>query len=779
MPKKSTGNVHNHNDPLLYTALFKRKFVKVFTGGSSLAPIDATSPNGNVSQNGLRDSISCSIALNGGVDLGGGRTPSPTPPSMVRASLSALSLRKSPCLENCLACDNDKASNRRVSNITFSTVTSATGLPTIAAEPSRPRSSSYWKPQQHIKQECSVTSASVPHIPSDNGSGGGVQMTGKTECKSTVNNIKSTDDSTELATASRKSEEENALTSSVAVSSLPSQSTAIAQTVQQQNKIGGANSSKLFNNITGNLKDGSASTTPISSPQFRRLEGLQNSNKNVTTSGVEANPTSNHVPSTAEEQLERRRRPPLRLNDTSANKAVNFHKKHLKHTESKITEEEADLSSEQSTSSGATEDSQLLVIKTADGNVFDRSELERDEYLRRISEWGFPIFAFAERHNRTVLSRITYAIFKEANLFRIFKLSPTKFFNFFHSLESGYWDIPYHNRIHAADVLHGTFYLTCHPVRAFVGRPSTPETPEIALDSAPLPLSQSMNTLELMALFTAAAMHDFDHPGRTNAFLVASEDKKAILYNDRSVLENHHAAESWRLLCQSQNNFIENLDSAETKRFRYLVLEYILATDLKQHFDIIMQFNEKAPDIDLTNESDRVLLSQMLIKFADINSPAKPYPLHRQWTERICQEFYEQGDEEQQRKMPVSPYMDRQHPAVAKLQDSFIAHIVNPLAVALNEAGLLPVLPGLEEPELIINLKHNHSKWLYEIEEEQSSFEGESTTSEEGSVIENNSVLNQNNNCENKGQSRNKIKSPFDISEKNCQQPAMDFSFKI
>ncbi|PIO53386.1 hypothetical protein TELCIR_25280, partial [Teladorsagia circumcincta] len=33
-------------------------------------------------------------------------------------------------------------SKPRVSNITFSTVTSATGLPTIAAEPCRPRSSS-------------------------------------------------------------------------------------------------------------------------------------------------------------------------------------------------------------------------------------------------------------------------------------------------------------------------------------------------------------------------------------------------------------------------------------------------------------------------------------------------------------------------------------------------------------------------------------------------------------------------------------------------------------
>lgn len=171
-----------------------------------------------------------------------------------------------------------------------------------------------------------------------------------------------------------------------------------------------------------------------------------------------------------------------------------------------------------------------------------------------------------------------------------------------------------------------------------------------------------------------------------------------VIFNYRSVLENHHAAESWRLLSQKQNNFIETLDSAETKRFRYLVLEYILATDLKQHFDIIMSFNDKSAEMDLTSESDRVLISQMLIKFADINSPAKPFGLHRQWTDRICQEFYEQGDEEKRRKIAISPYMDRKEPAVAKLQDSFIAHIVNPLVMALNEAGLLPILPGLEEP---------------------------------------------------------------------------------
>ena len=32
----------------------------------------------------------------------------------------------------------------------------------------------------------------------------------------------------------------------------------------------------------------------------------------------------------------------------------------------------------------------------------------------------------------------------------------------------------------------------------------------------------NFQALELMALYTASAMHDFDHPGRTNAFLVTT-----------------------------------------------------------------------------------------------------------------------------------------------------------------------------------------------------------------------------------------------------------------
>ncbi|OQR75070.1 cGMP-inhibited 3' [Tropilaelaps mercedesae] len=94
--------------------------------------------------------------------------------------------------------------------------------------------------------------------------------------------------------------------------------------------------------------------------------------------------------------------------------------------------------------------------------------------------------------------------------------------------------------------------------------------------------------------------------------------------------------------------------------------------------------------LDWTNEADRLLVSEMAIKLSDINGPCKRRDIHVQWTHRIAQEFYEQGDEEQQLGLPISPFMDRSRPQLAKLQESFIKHLVAPLCNAYGQAGLLP-----------------------------------------------------------------------------------------
>ena len=75
-----------------------------------------------------------------------------------------------------------------------------------------------------------------------------------------------------------------------------------------------------------------------------------------------------------------------------------------------------------------------------------------------------------------------------------------------------------------------------------------------------------MSELEMLAVLLAALVHDVDHPGTTNNFhinqrsvqwrmttivencLHVFRSKYALLYNDRSVLENHHLYYAFSLL---------------------------------------------------------------------------------------------------------------------------------------------------------------------------------------------------------------------------------------
>ncbi|XP_067860836.1 cGMP-inhibited 3',5'-cyclic phosphodiesterase 3A isoform X2 [Heptranchias perlo] len=365
----------------------------------------------------------------------------------------------------------------------------------------------------------------------------------------------------------------------------------------------------------------------------------------------------------------------------------------------------------------------------------------------QLNNWNFPIFDLVEKTGSKcgrILSQVAFRLFEDTGLFEIFKIPLKEFMNYFHALENGYRDTPYHNRIHATDVLHAVWYLTTQPVPGLQTTMSDhssmsdsdsdsgithghmgfaiSKTYSVTEDRYGCVIA-NVPALELMALYVAAAMHDYDHPGRTNAFLVATSAPQAVLYNDRSVLENHHAAAAWNLfMSQQEYNFLVNLDHVEFKRFRFLVIEAILATDLKKHFDFLAEFNAKVneevgPGIDWANENDRLLVCQMCIKLADINGPAKCKELHLKWTEGIVNEFYEQGDEESSLGLPISPFMDRSAPQLAKLQESFITHIVGPLCNSYDSAGLIP------------------GRWVEDNDEEEEEEEDEEeaeTTEEEG-----------------------------------------------
>lgn len=52
----------------------------------------------------------------------------------------------------------------------------------------------------------------------------------------------------------------------------------------------------------------------------------------------------------------------------------------------------------------------------------------------------------------------------------------------------------------------------------------------------------AMTDLEQAVLLISGFVHDTDHPGYNNQYLVNTWDILALTYNDKSVLENHHIA---------------------------------------------------------------------------------------------------------------------------------------------------------------------------------------------------------------------------------------------
>jgi hypothetical protein len=61
----------------------------------------------------------------------------------------------------------------------------------------------------------------------------------------------------------------------------------------------------------------------------------------------------------------------------------------------------------------------------------------------------------------------------------------------------------------------------------------------------------------------------------------------AVLYNDRSVLENHHASMTSQVLLLKECNIIGGLTPEERKEFRRIVLSAILHTDMVNHRELL------------------------------------------------------------------------------------------------------------------------------------------------------------------------------------------------
>ena len=97
-----------------------------------------------------------------------------------------------------------------------------------------------------------------------------------------------------------------------------------------------------------------------------------------------------------------------------------------------------------------------------------------------------------------------------------------------------------------------------------------------------------MNDMDIFLTLMSGAAHDIDHPGSNNLFETKTRSKLAILYNDQSVLENHHSASFFFLLDNPKTNcnIFKGFSEKERGDARKAIVENILCTDMSKHMAI-------------------------------------------------------------------------------------------------------------------------------------------------------------------------------------------------
>eukprot|EP00164_Ancoracysta_twista_P004092 GFYU01005495.1.p1 GENE.GFYU01005495.1~~GFYU01005495.1.p1 ORF type:complete len:1223 (+),score=327.84 GFYU01005495.1:479-4147(+) len=243
------------------------------------------------------------------------------------------------------------------------------------------------------------------------------------------------------------------------------------------------------------------------------------------------------------------------------------------------------------------------------------STAERQALMRRFSEVDCAIYELSTDEKILCL----HHVYHKVGIGNGFNLEPETLTNFFNSVKDNYQACPYHNFDHGVEVVHGMFVI---------------------LDE--LGVSQFLTSLEILSLLVVGLCVDVDHPGLDNNYQCEARTELAVLYNDTSVLENHHAALCWKLISSPGTNISGAVSRMQATTMRKIIVPSILNTDMSQHDDFIARFKGMVDSgvrlgMFLTPEN-RDLMFQALVKSALFMRTQKAFPIARTWSSKLGSE---------------------------------------------------------------------------------------------------------------------------------------------
>jgi len=382
---------------------------------------------------------------------------------------------------------------------------------------------------------------------------------------------------------------------------------------------------------------------------------------------------------------------------------------------------------------------------TLSGELFDEpltiSDSARADAMACLDTWDYDTLALQEASDGHALLLVGEALFEWHKLHEPCHVDRVVLHHFLRALEACYGDHEYHNAMHGADVALG--------VHHFIVK---------------FGVTARLTKLELLAALVGALVHDFNHPGTNNGHEVRARTERARTHTD-AILERHHLHSTFTLLATPAFDLFGKMPADDRKLCRNLIVEMVLATDMKKHRDIIYTLralaaqhgavaaeaprgasegsssasNGDSPESSLSRQARRSppssssasrlnsshegeqgggrlhaeraewaspfqaqahvdvpLLLAVAIKFADLGHCFKPFQLHKQWAERITDEFWALGDRERQLGIAVSPLCDRDKDSnVPESQVGFFKHICVPfysIVADLIDPTMLPWL---------------------------------------------------------------------------------------
>lgn len=294
-----------------------------------------------------------------------------------------------------------------------------------------------------------------------------------------------------------------------------------------------------------------------------------------------------------------------------------------------------------------------------DDNSNTFPHLENVKGNEELQSWGFNSTKLTPEQMLVYLKQM----FIHFDLLNRFNINEKRFESFLLAIRDNYYNNPYHNFMHAFDVSQTIFSLLTS-----------------------MGLAKYFTHVDLFALLISGMCHDLQHPGLNNAHQVNVMSELAIKYNDKSVLENHHCEQTFRLLFKYK--ITENIPKKEFIEFRKSVIGCILATDMAAHFEYISKLasrKESKKEWNRDEKDDRILLTQLTIKVADISNVAKMWDCSYSWTQFITKEFFQQGDLEKKKGINVAPFMDREKTNMFKNTCNFIDYVAAPFFSSVTQ----------------------------------------------------------------------------------------------